>query len=108
MPVLESAPFYAANSCGDSALWGSLSTFVDKLPQRALFPRFIAAYQDFETIKSILACTKILNEAEDSKAYITSVIYGRENEDAARITKILIQMPISVSPAKCEVLRISC
>ena len=45
----------------------------------------IAAYQDFETIKSILACTKILNEAEDSKAYITSVIYGRENEDAARI-----------------------
>ena len=45
----------------------------------------IAAYQDFETIKSILACTKILNEFEDSKAYITSVIYGRENEDAARI-----------------------
>ena len=45
----------------------------------------IAAYQDFETIKSILACTKILNESEESKAYITSVIYGRENEDAARI-----------------------
>ena len=45
----------------------------------------IAAYHDFETIKSILACTKILNECEDSKAYITSVIYGRENEDAARI-----------------------
>ena len=45
----------------------------------------IAAYHDFETIKSILACTKILNESEDSKAFITSVIYGRENEDAARI-----------------------
>lgn len=45
----------------------------------------IAAYQDFETIKSILACTKILSETEDSKAFITSVIYGRENEDAARI-----------------------
>lgn len=48
----------------------------------------IAAYHDFETIKSILACTKILNESEQfgsSKAYITSVIYGRENEYAARI-----------------------
>ena len=45
----------------------------------------ITAYNDFETIKSILACTKILNEHEDSKAYITSVIYGRENEYAARI-----------------------
>ena len=45
----------------------------------------IAAYHDFETIKSILACTKILNESKDSKAYITSVIYGRENEHAARI-----------------------
>ena len=48
----------------------------------------IAAYHDFETIKSILACTKILNESEqsgNSKAYITSVIYGRENEYAARI-----------------------
>ena len=45
----------------------------------------IAAYHDFETIKSILACTKILNESEEAKAYITSVIYGRENEDAARI-----------------------
>ena len=45
----------------------------------------ITAYHDFETIKSILACTKILNEHEDSKAYITSVIYGRENEYAARI-----------------------
>ena len=48
----------------------------------------IAAYNDFETIKSILACTKILNESEhtgNSKAYITSVIYGRENEVAARI-----------------------
>ena len=45
----------------------------------------IAAYNDFETIKSIMACTKILNESEDSKAYITSVIYGRENEHAARI-----------------------
>lgn len=48
----------------------------------------IAAYHDFETIKCILACTKILNESEEastSKAYITSVIYGRENEYAARI-----------------------
>ena len=48
----------------------------------------IAAYHDFDTIKSILACTKILNESEQSvssKAYITSVIYGRENEYAARI-----------------------
>ena len=35
-----------------------------------------------------LACTKILNESEQSEnsgAYITSVIYGRENEYAARI-----------------------
>ena len=48
----------------------------------------ITAYHDFETIKSILACTKSLNESEqsgNSKAYITSVIYGRENEYAARI-----------------------
>lgn len=45
----------------------------------------IAANHDFETIKSILACTKILNEAGETDAYITSVIYGRENEHAARI-----------------------
>ncbi|MBQ8054877.1 MAG: hypothetical protein IJ198_13915 [Lachnospiraceae bacterium] len=45
----------------------------------------IAANHDFETIKSILACTKILNEAGETNAYITSVIYGRENEHAARI-----------------------
>lgn len=48
----------------------------------------ITSYHDFDTIKSILACTKILNESEqseNSKAYITSVIYGRENEYAARI-----------------------
>ena len=45
----------------------------------------IASDADFETIKSILACTMILNESEDSKAYVTSAIYGRENEHAARI-----------------------
>ena len=45
----------------------------------------IASYDDFETIKGILACTKILDKAEDSPAYITSVIYGRENEHAAKI-----------------------
>ena len=45
----------------------------------------IASHDDFETIKGILACTKILDKAEDSKAYITSVVYGRENEHAARI-----------------------
>lgn len=45
----------------------------------------IASYDDFETIKGILACTKILDGEEDSKAYITSVVYGRENEHAARI-----------------------
>ena len=45
----------------------------------------IASHDDFETIKGILACTKILYKAEDSKAYITSVVYGRENEHAARI-----------------------
>ena len=46
----------------------------------------IVANDDFETIKSILACTKMLNAAEDSEAYITSVIYKRENEHAARIS----------------------
>lgn len=45
----------------------------------------IASHDDFETIKGILACTKILYKEEDSKAYITSVVYGRENEHAARI-----------------------
>ena len=45
----------------------------------------IASHNDFETIKGILACMKILYKAEDSKAYITSVVYGRENEHAARI-----------------------
>ncbi|MDO5476740.1 MAG: hypothetical protein Q4F43_06470 [Eubacteriales bacterium] len=45
----------------------------------------ITVFDDFETIKSILACTKILDDSEDSRAYITSVIYGRENEYAARI-----------------------
>lgn len=45
----------------------------------------IASHDDFETIKGILACMKILYKEEDSKAYITSVVYGRENEHAARI-----------------------
>ena len=45
----------------------------------------ITAFDDFETIKCILACSAILNECEESHAYITSVIYGRENEYAARI-----------------------
>ena len=45
----------------------------------------IASHDDFETIKGILACTKILEKEMDSKAYITSVVYGRENEQAARI-----------------------
>lgn len=45
----------------------------------------ITVFNDFETIKAILACTRILDDVEESRAYITSVIYGRENEYAARI-----------------------
>ena len=45
----------------------------------------IAALDDFETIKSILACTRELNLTNDSDAFITSVIYRYENEHAARI-----------------------
>ncbi|MDO4408092.1 MAG: hypothetical protein Q4C16_04025 [Eubacteriales bacterium] len=45
----------------------------------------IAAHEDYETIKGILACTRILEHAEESGTYITSVIYGKENEHAAKI-----------------------
>ena len=45
----------------------------------------IAAENDFDTIKSILACSQMLNETNDSKTFITSVINHKENEFAARI-----------------------
>ena len=45
----------------------------------------IVAENDFDTIKSILACSQMLNETNDSKTFITSVINHKENEFAARI-----------------------
>lgn len=45
----------------------------------------IALENDFDTIKSILACTQILNSCETAQAFITSVINRKENEFAARL-----------------------
>ena len=45
----------------------------------------VALENDFDTIKAIIACTKMLNESEDSKSFVTAVINQRINEYAARI-----------------------
>lgn len=46
----------------------------------------IAEDNDFDNIKSIIACTQILNnEGKDAQGYITAVINKRINERAARI-----------------------
>lgn len=45
----------------------------------------VALEHDFETIKSIIACTKMLNESRNSKSFVTAVINQRVNEYAARI-----------------------
>ncbi len=45
----------------------------------------IAQENDFDTIKSILACTEILNSCNNSQTFITTVINRKENEFAARI-----------------------
>ena len=46
----------------------------------------IAEDNDFDNIKSIIACTQILNnEGKDAKGYITAVINKKVNERAARI-----------------------
>lgn len=46
----------------------------------------IAQEHDFETIKTIIACTQLLNECEDSKSFVTAVINQKEYELAARIS----------------------
>ena len=45
----------------------------------------VAIENDFDTIKTILACTQMLNACEGAKAFVTSVINKKENEFAARI-----------------------
>ena len=45
----------------------------------------VAEDSDFTTIKTILACTQLLNSIPGSKAFITSTISRQENEFAARI-----------------------
>lgn len=45
----------------------------------------IALEQDFDTIKTIIACTQMLNESKDSKSFVTAVINQKKHEYAARI-----------------------
>ena len=45
----------------------------------------VALENDFETIKTIIACTQALNEDEDSKAFVTATINQKRHELAARI-----------------------
>lgn len=46
----------------------------------------VCAERDFDSIKAIVACTNMLNEAgSDSEGYITAVINHKRNELAARI-----------------------
>ncbi len=46
----------------------------------------INAETDFDTIKAIMACTYILNQAkQETGSYAVTVIYSDDNEDAARI-----------------------
>ena len=45
----------------------------------------IALENDFDTIKTIIACTQMLNESEDSKSFVTAVINQKKYELAARI-----------------------
>ena len=45
----------------------------------------VAHEHDFDTIKTIIACTKMLDEGGDSKTFVTAVINQRINEYAARI-----------------------
>ena len=45
----------------------------------------VALEHDFETIKTIIACTQILNNCENTKSFVTAVINQKEYEFAARI-----------------------
>ena len=45
----------------------------------------IAVENDFETIKTIIACTQMLNDCENSQSFVTAVINERQYEFAARI-----------------------
>ncbi|MBR0468158.1 MAG: hypothetical protein IJJ16_00435 [Mogibacterium sp.] len=45
----------------------------------------VALDNDFETIKTIIACTQMLNESKDSQSFVTAVINHKKNEFAARI-----------------------
>ncbi|MBO5137848.1 MAG: hypothetical protein J6B81_05085 [Spirochaetaceae bacterium] len=45
----------------------------------------VNAEDDFMSIKAILACSTILDESENKDAYITALIYDKDNMEAARI-----------------------
>ena len=45
----------------------------------------IALEHDFDTIKTIIACTEILNNCDNSESFVTAVINQKEYEFAARI-----------------------
>lgn len=45
----------------------------------------IALEDDFATIKTIIACTQMLNDNENAKSFVTAVINQKEYEFAARI-----------------------
>ena len=67
----------------------------------------VALYDDFETIKTIIACTKALNEDEDSNAYITATINQKRHELAARIAgddKDHLEGSLSVENDRLEML----
>ena len=67
----------------------------------------VALENDFDTIKTIIACTQMLNSSEDSKSFVTAVINHKKNELAARIAgndKIGSEESFSVENDRLELL----
>ena len=67
----------------------------------------IALEEDFDTIKTIIACTQILNSSDESESFVTAVINNKRNELAARIAgndKSHIEETFSVENDRLELL----
>lgn len=67
----------------------------------------VALENDFDTIKTIIACTQMLNGSEDSESFVTAVINQKKHELAARIAgndKISSEDSFSVENDRLELL----
>ena len=67
----------------------------------------IALENDFDTIKTIIACTQMLNGCDDSESFVTAVINQKKHELAARIAgndKMQSEESFSVENDRLELL----